>query len=147
MTIVQMENAPSQTWEGIYDPPEAARYIRASRNADNVYALDSTKLRRWIRRGLSNPDRTKFGGRNLLINFDELISMRVCQPTWTAGTGSVERTAAAFPRSYFRYRYLHGQLVGTDGRYRPGTGNPVWSPVHKGHAHPGADDWRHGRRG
>ena len=50
MTIVQMQNVPSQVWKGIYDPPEAARYIRASRNADNVYPLGSAKLRRWIRR-------------------------------------------------------------------------------------------------
>ena len=85
MTIVQMENAPSQVWEGIYDPPEAARYIRAGRNADNVYALGSAKLRRWIRRGLSNPDRTEFGGRDLLINFDELISMRVVAALRSAG--------------------------------------------------------------
>ena len=85
MTIVQMENAPSQVWRGIYDPPEAARYIRASRNADNVYALDSTKLRRWMRRSLSNPERTESGGQDLLINFDELISMRVVAALRSAG--------------------------------------------------------------
>ena len=77
MMEVQTGSAPVPVWESIYDPPEAARYIRASRNADKVYALDSTKLRRWIRRSLSNPEQTESSGRDLLINFDELISMRV----------------------------------------------------------------------
>ena len=45
--IVQVEHVPPPAWKGIYDPLEAARYIRAGRNADNVYVLDSAKLRRW----------------------------------------------------------------------------------------------------
>lgn len=85
MMDVQTRSVPEQIWEGIYDPPEAARYIRASRNADNVYAFGSAKLRRWIRRGLANPEQTARSGPDLLINFDELISMRVVAALRSAG--------------------------------------------------------------
>ena len=41
---------------GIYDPPEAARYLRAGSPWVGNYALSSAKLIRWIRSGLASPD-------------------------------------------------------------------------------------------
>ena len=62
---------------GIYDPPEAARYLRVGSLWAGEYALDSTTLIRWIRRGLASPELKHVRGRELLLEFNDLISMRV----------------------------------------------------------------------
>ena len=70
---------------GIYDPPEAARYLKASTDAAGILTLDSTKLIRWIRRGLASQDLADLSGHELLIDFEDLVSMRVIAALRVAG--------------------------------------------------------------
>ena len=70
---------------GIYDPPEAARYLKASTDADGMLTLDSTKLIRWIRRGLASEDLAELSAYNILIDFEDLVSMRVIAALRVAG--------------------------------------------------------------
>ncbi len=80
-----IEPATTPVWEGIYEPAEAARYLRATENADAIYPMRSTKLVRWIRRGFAAPELAQVAGRELLIDFDDLISMRVIAALRAAG--------------------------------------------------------------
>ena len=70
-----MQNAVE--FEGIYDVPEVARYIKATIDPDVLISVDSTKLIRWIRRGVASPNLVGIPGRELLIGFQDLISMRI----------------------------------------------------------------------
>lgn len=70
---------------GIYQVPEAARYILASRMAPEVYRISSRHLIRWIRRGLVLPSLAEVPGRDLLITFEDLVSMRVIAALRAAG--------------------------------------------------------------
>lgn len=67
----------SDKFEGIYDVPGAARYLLASRMADETYPVSSRNLIRWIRKGLTLPSLADVPGKELLITFEDLISMRV----------------------------------------------------------------------
>lgn len=67
----------SSEFEGIYDVPEVARYIKATNDSEVLIAVNSSKLIRWIRRGVASPDLVEIPGRELLIGFQDLISMRV----------------------------------------------------------------------
>ena len=64
-------------FEGIYDVPEVARYLLASRSAAELYRVNSRHLIRWIRHGLASPDLVATPGRELIITFEDLVSMRV----------------------------------------------------------------------
>lgn len=68
---------PYSSFKGIYDVPEAARYIRGALNAREVYPVQSYKLIRWIRRGIASPDLADTPAREILMDFEELISLRV----------------------------------------------------------------------
>lgn len=72
-------------FSGIYEVPEAARYLRASRMAEEVYRVTSRHLMRWIRRGLALPSLAEVPGRELLITFEDLVSMRVIAALRAAG--------------------------------------------------------------
>ncbi len=67
----------SDSFAGIYDVPEAARYIRAALNAERVYPVQSSKMIRWIRRGVASRELVNTPGHELLIGFEDLISLRV----------------------------------------------------------------------
>ena len=77
MTTLVSDIQPSPSFAGIYDVPEAARYIKGALNADVVYPVKSSKMIRWIRRGVASPDLVDTPGRELLIGFEDLISLRV----------------------------------------------------------------------
>jgi uncharacterized protein (DUF433 family) len=62
---------------GIYDPPTAARLLLAGRMANEAYPVSSRTLIRWIRSGLATPELAEAPGRALLLNFEDLISLRV----------------------------------------------------------------------
>ncbi len=85
MPTVLNESVPAPVWEGIYEPAEAARYLKADHNADVIYPLTSATLIRWIRNGLADPELARTPGRDLLMAFDDLISMRVIVALRTAG--------------------------------------------------------------
>ena len=64
---------------GIYEVPEAARLLHVTMpdlklRPQKVY---SAKLIRWIRNGLAHKSLVEVPGRELLISFEDLISMRV----------------------------------------------------------------------
>jgi len=72
-----LADPPQSTFEGIYDVPEAARYLKAAAYGDVIYSVSSAKLIRWIRRGVVSPELVGVSGTELLIAFEDLISMRV----------------------------------------------------------------------
>ncbi len=75
MLVVDDPSVPS-AFGGIYDVPEAARYLTAGSTWAAKYSLRSQKLIRWIRRGLASPELTQ-EARRMLLGFEDLISMRV----------------------------------------------------------------------
>ena len=75
----------SYKFTGLYEMSEASLYLRASREADRIYRVDSTKLIRWIRKGLSDRDLVGVSGADLLIGFEDLISLRVIAALRSAG--------------------------------------------------------------
>ena len=80
------------TYEGIYAVPDAARYLHAAREADEAYRASSTKLIRWIRHGLALLSLAEIPGRQLLITFQDVVSMRVIAALRAAGV--------SFPKIY-----------------------------------------------
>ena len=85
---------PSNTFQGIYDVPEVARYLKAASYGRQVYPVKSKTLIRWIRKGLSSHDLIEIPGRDLLIDFEDVISMRVIAALRVAGVGWKEITKA-----------------------------------------------------
>ena len=94
MTLGTLHPNPSQAFSGIYDVPEAARYLKAAEHGDAVYPITSTKLIRWIRRGLASRELVTVHGLELLIAFEDLISMRVIAALRGAGVSwsEIDRT-------------------------------------------------------
>ena len=85
-TAVESSNsAPSSAFEGIYDVPEAARYLKASQHGSLIYPVSSAKMIRWIRKGVASSDMLEASGRELLIGFEDLVSMRVIGALRAAG--------------------------------------------------------------
>ena len=74
--LVDDPSAPS-AFGGIYDVPEAARYLKVGSQWARAYSLPSQKLIRWIRRELASPGLTEVHGMKLLLGFEDLVSMRV----------------------------------------------------------------------
>jgi len=72
-------------YEGIYEVPEAAGYLRVSMKLTTPLNVTSAKLIYWIRRGLTLPELVEVPGRELLIAFEDLISMRVIAALRAAG--------------------------------------------------------------
>lgn len=67
---------------GIYIAPEAALYLTATLKHDvsiqhPAYPIHSRNLIRWIRVGLMSPELIQVKGRELIIGFEDLVSMRV----------------------------------------------------------------------
>lgn len=75
----------ARPFEGIYDVPETARYLRAAVHGEQLYPVQSGKLIRWIRRGIASPDLVELGGRELLIGFEDVVSLRVIAALRAAG--------------------------------------------------------------
>ncbi|MCK4830360.1 DUF433 domain-containing protein [bacterium] len=69
-------------FKGIYVAPDAALYLTATLRQDvhidrPAYPIHSRNLIRWIRIGLMSPELRNVAGKDLLIGFEDLISMRV----------------------------------------------------------------------
>jgi len=76
-----IENTATE-FKGIYIAPEAALYLTATLKCDvhierPVYHIHSRNLIRWIRVGLMSPELRYVAGRELIISFEDLVSMRV----------------------------------------------------------------------
>ena len=77
MTVAASVIQGFSDYSGIYDVPEVARYIKASDVGNAFCSVSSAKLLRWIRRGVASPDLVGVAGTELLIAFEDLVSMRV----------------------------------------------------------------------
>lgn len=65
-------------FEGVYEVPEAALYIHADlRLPQPKYHVRSRHLIHWIRRGLAHKELAGVPGHEMLITFEDLVSMRV----------------------------------------------------------------------
>ena len=62
---------------GIYDAPTAARYLMAGRMSEEAYPVKSRTLIRWIRSGVSTRSLASVHGRELIFDFEDLVSLRV----------------------------------------------------------------------
>ena len=85
MVTLARETIATPSPRGIYDVPEAARYLRATSYAEELYPVSSRKLIGWIRRGLASQELSDVAGRELLIEFEDLVSMRVIAALRAAG--------------------------------------------------------------
>ena len=70
---------------GRYGMTESARYLRAAPVGDQVYSVNSATLMRWIQRGVTSLGLVGRPGGGLLIEFEDLISMRVVAALRAAG--------------------------------------------------------------
>lgn len=103
------------TFEGIYEIPEAARYLKGSLELTMPYIVTSSKLIRWFRQGLASPELVEIPGRQLLITFEDLISMRIIVALRAAGV--------SFPKIYKAQKWLR-QVT---GHKRPFATELLWT--------------------
>ena len=84
----------SASFDGIYDVPEAARYIRAGSPLPPRYPLKAATLIRWVRTGLAAPTQGALPSRDLLLDFTDLISLRIIIALRSFGVkwGEIHRT-------------------------------------------------------
>lgn len=97
-------------FEGIYVAPEAALYLTATLRRDVpttilAHHVNSRNLIYWIRAGLTSPQLTRIPGRELLITFEDLVSMRVIALLRALGvTWHKIRRAEQWMRQHTKYR-------------------------------------------
>ena len=72
-----MPSRDGEEFEGIYEIREAAYYIKATMMVPRPYTVTNRHLIRWIRRGLALPELSNVPGKELVIAFEDLVSMRV----------------------------------------------------------------------
>lgn len=103
-------------FEGIYEVPEAARYIAATTTilAPPLKGITSRNLIYWIRAGLPLPNLANVPAREILINFEDVVSMRIIALLRAAGI--------SFRKIREAERYLH-RLTGYP---RPFATKAVW---------------------
>jgi len=77
MRQATVESWEREEFEGIYEIRDAARYIKATMTVPRPYTVTNRHLIRWIRRGLALEALSGVPGRELVIAFEDLISMRV----------------------------------------------------------------------
>ncbi len=94
MTTTLIDPLASPVFEGVYDVPEVARYLKAAINGERAYPVSSAKLIRWIRRGVASPDLADAHGQDLLIAFEDVVSMRVIAALRAVGVkwSEIDRT-------------------------------------------------------
>ena len=80
-TTVEPASPPlSNPFNGIYDLPEAARYLKASQHGSTIYPVSAAKMIRWIRKGIASPN---------LAEADEDSDHRHTSPTTVTPAPSV----------------------------------------------------------
>ena len=85
--MVSAESIPQHvaSFEGTYDVPEAARYIRASTDRVLSSPANSRKIYRWFRSSMPSSGTGRTSSSELFLSFEELISMRVVNALRNAG--------------------------------------------------------------
>ncbi len=77
MTAALGETRTAPAFDGIYEAPEAARYLKVAAHGEIIYPVRSATIIRWIRHGLASPDLADVPGDELLLTFADLVSVRV----------------------------------------------------------------------
>ena len=113
--VSTLEPKSFPAFDGIYDVPEAARYLKAATHGDAVYPVSSTKLIRWIRRGLASEELATMHGLELLIAFEDLVSMRVIAALRSVGV------------SWFEINKTEQWLRNETGVQRPFATEIIWA--------------------
>ncbi len=85
MATATREQVPREAFRGMYLAPNASLYIRATFPPETHLSLPSTKLLRWIRTGVAGDSYQGIPGKDILIDFEDLISMRVISALRGAG--------------------------------------------------------------
>lgn len=102
-------------FEGIYETSEASKYIATTLRYATPLNISSRKVIYWIRRGLTDRDLVMIPGRELLLTFEDLISMRVIAALRAAGV--------KFPRIYEAEKWLRK----VTGHHRPFATEMLWT--------------------
>ena len=102
-------------FEGIYEAREASRFIATTLRTDTPLNITSRKVIYWIRRGLTDRDLLIIHGRELLLAFEDVISMRVIAALRAAGV--------KFPRIYEAEKWLRK----VTGHSRPFATEMLWT--------------------
>lgn len=110
----------ASAFEGIYVAPEIALYLTATLKRDvpsavQAYPVNSRHLIRWIRVGLSSPTIVSVPGRELLITFEDMVSMRVIALLRTLGV--------SWPKIHRAEQWLRQET----GYHRPFAIKRVWT--------------------
>ena len=102
-------------FEGIYETSEVSRFIATTIQKNTPLNISSRKVIYWIRRGLTDKDLVSLRGRELILNFEDLISMRVIAALRAAGV--------KFPRIYEAEKWLRK----VTGHLRPFATEMLWT--------------------
>ncbi len=105
----------SAVFEGIYDVPEAARILKAAQESSVLYPVPARKLIRWIRMGVADSELTDTPRRDLLLAFEDLVSLRIVAALRAAGVG--------FPRIHA----AEHKLREVTGHRRPFATESLWT--------------------
>lgn len=77
-----------EPFAGIYSITHAVRYLTGAgeySKLQRTFKVDNRKLLRWVRAGLSEPSLATAPGRDLVLTFEDLISMRIVALMRAAG--------------------------------------------------------------
>lgn len=102
-------------FEGIYEAIEASRFIATTLTIHTPLNISSRKVIYWIRRGLTDRDLVMTPGRELLLTFEDVISMRVIAALRAAGV--------KFSRIYEAEKWLRK----VTGHFRPFATEMLWT--------------------
>jgi len=102
-------------FEGIYEASEASRFIATTLKKITPLNISSRKVIYWIRRGLTDKDLVLVPGRELILNFEDLISMRVI--------AALRATGVKFSRIYEAEKWLRK----VTGHRRPFATEMLWT--------------------
>src|SRR5947208_12007996 len=88
-------------FDGMYSPTEVSSYLLVTLPAQ-MGPPTSRRIFRWIRAGLVAPGRREQAGRDLVINFDDLVTCQAITILRAAGFSleGIRRTEAFFSREY-----------------------------------------------
>ncbi len=81
MTAMANETFLAYGWEGIYEPAEAARYIKAA----GFYPRTPRTIAGWFRRWTADSELSESAGGEVPVIFSDLISMRLVAAFMVAG--------------------------------------------------------------
>ena len=109
-----------EPYAGIYEVPDVARIVQVtSRFPHNSHPINNRHIIRWIRKGLALPALAELPGRELLISFEDLVSMRVIALLRAVGI----KWAKIYATEDWLRKYT--------GVHRPFASERLWTAVHE----------------